>query len=132
MRRRKFLIGSGATLAASGLSGLPPVVPTRMAKGAGGVWTLEVFDFAATWTEPVGIVTSQGVSKIHVAFPIDGTFEAAKEIAREYFMSVIEQHRPGDAVQLLDQKGEIRFIWIRHNATAEVERRQLGASPGQR
>jgi hypothetical protein len=54
MRRRKFLIGSGAALAASGVSGLPPVVPARQAKGAGGVWTLQVFDFAATWVQPVG------------------------------------------------------------------------------
>ena len=132
MRRRNFLVGSGATLAASGLPGLPPIVPARKAKGAGEVWTLQVFDFAATWTQPVGIVTSQGVSKIYATFPIDGTLEAAAETAREYFMSVVERHQPGDAVQLLDQKGDVRFIWVRQNAIGDIERRQLGASPSQR
>jgi hypothetical protein len=131
MRRRKFLIGSGAAFAASGLPG-SPVIPTPKAKGASDVWTLEVYDPASTWTEPVGIMVSQGVGKVYARFPIAGTLDAAKQTAAEYFMSVIDKGQPGEFVHLLDQNGEVRFDWIRVNAAAELQRRKLGESPSQR
>jgi hypothetical protein len=111
---------------------LPSVIPTPKAKGADDAWTLQVFDFAATWTQPVGIVVRQGVGKIHATFPINGTIEAAKETAREYFIGIVQHHQPGDAVQLLDQKGDVRFTWNREQATFAIEKRQSGASPNQR
>jgi hypothetical protein len=88
-----------------------------------------VFDFAAVYSQPAGEMAYEGIGKIHARFPIRETFEAAKASAQKYFISIVEDHQPGEAVQLLDERGDVRFIWLRQDAITQFESRQSGALP---
>jgi ClpX C4-type zinc finger len=56
------------------------------------------------------------VEKIHESFQVAGNLEAAKRTALQHFLEIIAQNKPGDAVQLIDKTGHVRFLRIKQQA----------------
>jgi len=74
------------------------------------IWILQIVDFDKSKQSGSLLARVEGVEKIHESFRITGNFEAAKTTALQHFLKIIEQNKPGDAVQLIDKMGHVRFL----------------------
>ena len=79
-------------------------------------WTLQIVDFNESKKFSGRLAPIEGVEKIHESFQVAGNMEAARTRAQRHFLDIIELQKPGNAVQLIDQTGRVRFLQTKRQA----------------